>query len=223
MDLFLKRVLPVLIVLTGIGAGFWVNRRPEPVVSAAPPAPAEAARAFRPSTPPPTGAVSPDVAPSSPPAADAEAEADPSQAENAQDLWYRIAREYSPQLLARNFHFAAAEGRTLLIRQQRVTGPNPFVQITAQWYGRNDAAETVPKELLNETRFLEPNEVVELAGPAWMERVTEGGRPLMTEDAYELSSPEETVTMRNGVAYNLKVKRGLKRVVCEKDEPCRCP
>lgn len=221
MELFLRRILPALIVAAGVGAGLWY-RQP---ASAPPsvPMPATNVPNLAPSAP---RALPPPIAPSADEASPAPApeEAfDPCRAENAHDLWYRIASEYAPKLIARNYHFAATDGRTLLIRQQLVSEPKAFVQVTAQWYGRNDAAETLPKELLNETRFLAAEEVSEVAGPAWMERVTEGGRPLMTEEAFQLGSEEQNVTMRNGVAYSLKVKRNGKAVSCDKDEPCRCP
>ena len=142
------------------------------------------------------------------------------QASNAQEVWYRVGPDFDPHLDSRNYYWNAQDGRTLLIRQQRQSNN---IAVMANWFNKDDGSETVPKELIRETKFMALQELIDFAGPAWMTLILEPLNPTMTEEVYLLEASGESVTQHNhiAVALHLKTKDG-KIIDCPMKEPCKC-
>lgn len=148
------------------------------------------------------------------------------QAPNAQEAWYRLSQDFEPKIEAKNFYFEGKDGRTLLIRQAHKSMgsvTSNTVVISANWYDRDNKSETLPKELAAETRFLEPPEIVDLAGPAWFTNMAETPKLLVKEEVLMLrGDPDQHVTLRNGVAVGLHLTWKNFRVDCGMNESCAC-
>lgn len=148
------------------------------------------------------------------------------QAPNAQEAWYRLAPDFEPKMEAKNFYFEGKDGRTLLIRQAHKSMgsvTSNTVVISANWYDANNKSETLPKELAAETHFLEQQELIDLAGPAWVSNLAETPKLLVKEEVLMLrGDPDQHVTLRNGVAVGMHLTWKNFRVDCGMNESCAC-
>ena len=220
-----ERYFPTLLVIAALGAGYWMGTRKD----AAPPAPLSKSGATTPEASTTSASTTTNTTSSAPTTPD-KFQAEPTpvfdicRAENAQEVWYRAGPDFDPQIDTRNYYWNTRDGRTLLIRQQRRSDSRePAILITANWFNKNDGSETLPKELITESKFLPLAPLIEFAGDAWLSQVPDPMKPTLVEEVFWLDKPGESVTQRNkiAVALDLTTKDG-KHVVCPMGEPCRC-
>jgi len=151
-----------------------------------------------------------------------EAEGDPCQAQSALEasLLIRAAMSGETEIARRSF-YAASDGRTLLVRQRRLSPTSTLVEVSAGWVEQSTGLETTLDEMHRNDGFMESQATLALLGPVWTERLKESS-PTLVES--ERSYDHGTAFFQNESLVELRHQHpsDASWIRCPRARACEC-